>query len=170
MQVGKGQCQHYHDQAAHGIKDFFPELNFVFLCRLPVGVQVVHVLEQTDSAHALRAQNRSSHHFRADLRGPAEGLHVCAVHPCAFAVSRFEFSPVHCVDQPVIVPAEACGLALRHRDQQALVIKFKYANIAHAGITGQRAHIDGVIAIGLFLLEPCARLAYRDLALKLRFE
>ena len=55
MQIRKRQRQHHHDQARQGIKQLAPELNFVLLGVLSIGLQMAHISEQIDGAVASSA-------------------------------------------------------------------------------------------------------------------
>ena len=45
VQVGKGQRQHHHHQAAQGVEHLAPEFDFIALGALAVGLQVADVLK-----------------------------------------------------------------------------------------------------------------------------
>ena len=53
MKIGKRQRQHHHDQTTEWIKHLFPELDFIALGRLVIGLQMADVVEKINRGHAL---------------------------------------------------------------------------------------------------------------------
>ncbi|EKD97238.1 MAG: hypothetical protein ACD_23C01000G0005 [uncultured bacterium] len=58
VQISKRQSQHHHDQTAQGVKNLFPELDFVALRSLRIDLQMPNVLKQVNGTHALRLEQR----------------------------------------------------------------------------------------------------------------
>ena len=138
--------------------------------RLPVELQVAHVLKQVNGSHAVGAQQGRADHFRADLVEPgktglAHGGGVGARLGAAAVLGTH-----HVLQQPGLRRPELRLLGLGHRDDAALVVQLENTDIAHRAVCVERADVDGKSAVSLFFLDPGAGFAHCEVALKARFE
>ena len=102
VQVSKGQGEHHHDQATHGIKHFFPKLDLEALRGLSVCTQVTDILEQVDRAHAIRFEQGYGNHFRSDASGPYFTVFVFATQRGLGALA-YQFVALNALKFPGVV-------------------------------------------------------------------
>ena len=162
MQVGKGQCQHHHHQAAQRVKNFTPKLDFIALGRLLVGLQMLDVLEQIDCAHALRFEECRRHHLGADLVRPDKAFHFQQLDLGVRLVPGREYATNHTTQAPGIVGIYRRLFSLRHGHQEALVVKLKHAHPMQTAIGFESTDVDRVLGMQLSLLQPGTGLSGRD--------
>ena len=161
MKVSKWQGQHHHHHAAERIEHLAPELDFVTLRGLAVGVQMLDVLEQVDGAHPVGLEQRHRHHLRTDLGRPAQGRHLDPLDFGQVALGG-EFASLGVQQRPGTVPREPPARRLRHRHQKAARVGLEDPDSAHVALGRQRVdvHVEGVEC--LLFLEPGTGLAEAD--------
>ena len=156
MQVCEGQRQNHHDQAAQGVEDLAPKLDFITLRGLPVVVQMADVLEQIKRRHAVRLEQRCGNHVGTDVGGPAPLWQFLVLYLGFIRRALVKDAALHIAQHPggVVRTLHLSCCCTGLRGDLALLVKLKDAHVDQPAIGADGTHVDGEGVVVLARLEP----------------